>query len=173
MNEDDGQSGDWQRLAVGLADGRRDQEVRDLFWCVLEVRVRGVVLSGPANDPLECRLRPRFRGLLPDAHAAEDFTSDFLAFLLRKFDEGCFHTEDFRTLSASEGLFLDCAASASIGPAPAKRVWKMALRTKQDRGEVVYQKMFSPPVDGRGTIKLPFSDFRLVRGPRLVPGARR
>ena len=104
MIEDDGQSGDWQRLAGGLADGRRDREVRDLFWCVLEARVRGVVLSGPANDPLECRLRPRFRGLLPDVHAAEDFTSDFLGFLLRKFDEGCYHTEDFRNLSASEGL---------------------------------------------------------------------
>ena len=104
MIEDDEQSRDWHRLAKALADGRRDREVRDLFWCVLEARVRGVVLSGPANDPLACRVRPRFLGLLPDPHAAEDFTSDFLAVLLRKFDEGCFQTEDFRDVSAGEGL---------------------------------------------------------------------
>lgn len=104
MIEDDEQSRDWHRLAEALADGRTDREIRDLFWCVLEGRVRGVVLAGPANDPLACRVRPRFRGLLPDTHAAEDFISDFLAGLLRKFDEGCFQGEEFRGVGMGEGL---------------------------------------------------------------------
>lgn len=73
-------------------------------------------------------------------------------------------------LSSSEGIFVECAADTEVGPDPSKRVWKMALRTKQDRGEVVYQRMFEPPVGERGVVKLPFSEFRLVRGPRLVPG---
>jgi hypothetical protein len=68
-------------------------------------------------------------------------------------------------LSASEGLFIDCEV-LPVGAAPSARVWKMAVRTKQDRGEVVYQKAFSPPT-GRQRVKLPFEDFRLVRGPRV------
>ena len=77
-------------------------------------------------------------------------------------------------LSASEGLYLDCEIPADAlesMPDPSKRVWKMAIRTKQDRGEVVYQQTFTPPSRGRKVIKLPFDGFRLVRGPRLVPGA--
>ena len=45
----------------------------------------------------------------------------------------------------------------------------MAIRTKQDRGEVVYQAAFD--VDTKRTVvRLPYSRFRLVRGPRLVAG---
>ena len=72
-------------------------------------------------------------------------------------------------LSAADGVFVDCEA-LSVGAEPSKRVWKMAIRTKQDRGEVVYQAAFKPPTGGRATVNLPFDAFRLVRGPRLVPG---
>jgi hypothetical protein len=72
-------------------------------------------------------------------------------------------------LSDAGGLALDVRAT-DAGADPSKRVWKVAIRTKQDRGEVVYQAMFEPPRGGRSVVKLPFDSFRLVRGPRLVPG---
>ena len=71
-------------------------------------------------------------------------------------------------LSSSDGMFIDCEAT-NVGADPSKRVWKMAIRTKQDRGEVVYQAPFTPPAT-RTAVQMPFSSFRLVRGPRLVPG---
>jgi len=74
-------------------------------------------------------------------------------------------------LSSSEGMYVE-AELPKDGIDPSKRVWKMAVRTKQDRGEVVYQQAFTPPPAGGGRqiIRLPFDGFRLVRGPRLVPG---
>lgn len=76
-------------------------------------------------------------------------------------------------LSSSQGMFIEAEIPQSEGGIhPSKRVWKMAVRTKQDRGEVVYQQAFTPPLAGGGrqVIQLPFDGFRLVRGPRLVPG---
>ena len=70
-------------------------------------------------------------------------------------------------LSSASGLSLDCEA----GPDADKRVWKMTCRVQQDRGEQVYQATFFPPSNKRGTITIPWSDFRLVRGPVLVPDA--
>jgi hypothetical protein len=69
-------------------------------------------------------------------------------------------------LSSQAGIYLDCEADAD---AP-RRAFKVALRTKQDRGEVVYQAQFVPPPLERSTVFLPFDAFKLVRGPRLVPG---
>ena len=71
-------------------------------------------------------------------------------------------------LSGADGVFIDCEA-LPIGAAPSKRVWKMAIRTKQDRGEVVYQAAFDVDTK-RKVVRLPYSAFRLVRGPRLMPG---
>jgi len=73
-------------------------------------------------------------------------------------------------LSKSSGMFIDCVVLPDVGADPNKRVWKIAIRTKQDRGEVVYQAQFKPPRK-RSTVRVPFEKFRLVRGPRLVPGA--
>lgn len=77
-------------------------------------------------------------------------------------------------LSTSDGMYLECAIPKASEDAidPSRRVWKMAVRTKQDRGEVVYQQAFTPPAVGAGrqVVRLPFDGFRLVRGPRLVPG---
>ena len=72
-------------------------------------------------------------------------------------------------LSDADGLYVECEVG-DVGIDASKRVWKMTMRTKQDRGEVVYQSAFKPPQSGRQAIKLPFESFRLVRGPRLVPG---
>ena len=51
-------------------------------------------------------------------------------------------------LSSTTGLFLDCDGR---GTDTASRVWKVAIRTRQDRGEVVYQAAFTPPAAQRGT----------------------
>ena len=72
-------------------------------------------------------------------------------------------------LSSFDGLYIDVQPSA-VGADPSTRAWKVAVRTKQDRSEVVYQTQFTPPAVGkRDVVFLPFKDFRLVRGPRLVP----
>ena len=70
-------------------------------------------------------------------------------------------------LSSACGIYIECDGSETDC---ASRVWKVAVRTKQDRGEVVYQAAFEPP-NGRQVVRIPFNSFRLVRGPRLVPGA--
>ena len=69
-------------------------------------------------------------------------------------------------LSSASGLYLELDASEAD---PSSRVFKVAMRTRQDRGEVVYQSAFKPS-SGRELVCLPFETFRLVRGPRLVPG---
>lgn len=69
-------------------------------------------------------------------------------------------------ISNESGLWVDLEADADAR----SRVYKLALRTRQDRGEVIYQTEFAPPPLSRTRVLLPFSEFKLVRGPRLVPG---
>lgn len=71
-------------------------------------------------------------------------------------------------LSAWDGLYLD-AGLASDDDAQ-RRAWKITLRCSKDRGEQVYSADWQPAL-GRGRTVVPFEDFRLVRGPRLVPDA--
>jgi hypothetical protein len=54
---------------------------------------------------------------------------------------------------------------------PERRVWKFSTRTKPDRGELVYQAPISFPKNQTAwhRVNIPFDDFRLVRGPRIVP----
>eukprot|EP00439_Symbiodinium_sp_Y106_P044128 s5558_g5.t1 len=47
----------------------------------------------------------------------------------------------------------------------------MTLRTDEGRGEVVYQAPFQPAVGSPSRVQVPFSDFRLVRGPIAIPDA--
>lgn len=70
-------------------------------------------------------------------------------------------------LSAFQGLFIRCQGDAFSND----RVYKVSMRTKDDTSEVVYSAEFRPPADYVGTVLVPFSDFKLVRGPRLVPNA--
>jgi hypothetical protein len=53
---------------------------------------------------------------------------------------------------------------------PERRVWKFSTRTKPNRGEVVYQAPFTFPKNQTAwhLVNIPFDDFRLVRGPRIV-----
>ena len=44
-------------------------------------------------------------------------------------------------LSSQAGVYLDCEADADAS----RRAFKVALRTKQDRGEVVYQAQYLSP----------------------------
>eukprot|EP00438_Fugacium_kawagutii_P003749 Skav233312 [mRNA] locus=scaffold3767:87341:88303:- [translate_table: standard] len=72
-------------------------------------------------------------------------------------------------LSGAEGLYLDCALLSDDDVD--RRAWKMSLRTDEGRGEVVYQAAFQPSVGTAQRVKVPFSDFRLVRGPLALAGA--
>ncbi|MBC01914.1 MAG: hypothetical protein CMJ34_01235 [Phycisphaerae bacterium] len=94
----------WATLRVALADGRVDDESRMEFWCLLERRLRRMILDGPANDVGASRVRGRFAGILRDPHAAEDFLSELAVDLVRRFEEGFYHHEDFRNLGSVEGL---------------------------------------------------------------------
>ncbi|KAK3249481.1 hypothetical protein CYMTET_41090 [Cymbomonas tetramitiformis] len=75
-------------------------------------------------------------------------------------------------LSQWQGLALCCALESDAEPE--RRTWKATLRTQNDRGEVVYQAPFVPPVASSpdnlpAPVYLPWESFRLVRGPVVVP----
>ena len=70
-------------------------------------------------------------------------------------------------LSGFDGVYLDCQAGADAE----RRVWKVSIRTRQDRSETVYQAQFEPTSGLRERFEIPFGDFKLVRGPVLVEGA--
>ena len=86
MNDADGADIEqrWASLRVALADGVEDQATRADFWCLLEERLRGMLLEGPANDVGASRVRGRFAGILRDPHAAEDFLSDLVVDLVAR-----------------------------------------------------------------------------------------
>ena len=87
----------------------------------------------------------------------------------------------FRTLPFLEplnvtnasGLYVDCRLVSD--DKPERRVWKMSVRTEAGfRGEQLYQAEFAmsrrPEDDNEyNRVCVPFKDFQLVRGPRLVP----
>jgi hypothetical protein len=71
----------------------------------------------------------------------------------------------------AEGLYLQCRLTSD--EEPERRVWKVTTRSEQSRGEQLYQAMFEMPKtrdDEWSTVKIPFSSFVQVRGPRMVEG---
>lgn len=74
-----------------------------------------------------------------------------------------------------DGVFVDCRLASDNEPE--RRVWKITMRTDTSRGEMVYQAAFPLPKDAAGEgadfarVMVPFDDFQLVRGPRVVPDA--
>jgi len=72
-------------------------------------------------------------------------------------------------LSGADGVYMDCALMSDEDVS--RRAWKMTMRTDEGRGEVVYQAAFQPGVGSVRRVEVPFSDFRLVRGPVAIPGA--
>jgi len=88
-----------------------------------------------------------------------------------------FRTLPFRTplnVTGSEGLFINCRLVSD--DEPERRVWKMTVRSESGfRSEQVYQAGFELPrniedQEGWNSILVPFSNFQLVRGPRIVMG---
>ncbi len=78
--------------------------------------------------------------------------------------------------TGQDGIFLDCALSSD--DEPEKRMWKLTVRTDSSRGEQVYQAQFDladamaaskANGDDWAHVKVPFDDFQMVRGPRLIP----
>ena len=72
--------------------------------------------------------------------------------------------------AGSDGIFVDCRLASD--DEPERRVWKITCRTDTSRGEMVYQAAF-PLAAGSdfSRVFVPFDDFQLVRGPRVVPDA--
>mmetsp|Transcript_21927 Transcript_21927/g.39792 ORF Transcript_21927/g.39792 Transcript_21927/m.39792 type:complete len:386 (-) Transcript_21927:1273-2430(-) len=72
----------------------------------------------------------------------------------------------------ADGFYVYCRLTSDNEPE--RRVWKMTTRTERSRGEELYQAQFTLPknnTNGEWTrIRIPFSNFRLVRGPRMVQG---
>jgi hypothetical protein len=108
-----------------------------------------------------------------DAHGADNYTK--WSGVCRTEGGGfCgFRTNPFREplqVGDADGIYL--IGRLASDEEPERRVWKMSTRTKPDRGEVVYQAPFT--FEKKRTwsrIEVPFSEFKLVRGPRQVPDA--
>ena len=72
--------------------------------------------------------------------------------------------------TGSDGIFADCRLASD--DEPERRVWKITCRTDTSRGEMVYQAAFPLAAGSEfSRVFVPFDDFQLVRGPRVVPGA--
>jgi len=74
-------------------------------------------------------------------------------------------------VSDAEGFYIDCRLTSD--DEPGRRVWKMTTRSERSRGEELYQAQFTLPsnsTDEWTRVKIPFTDFKLVRGPRMVEG---
>ena len=80
-----------------------------------------------------------------------------------------------------DGVYVDCRLASD--DEPERRVWKMTVRTDSSRGEQVYQSEFDleqamkdcAKDEGSNTtttmarVYVPFENFQMVRGPRLMP----
>lgn len=66
-------------------------------------------------------------------------------------------------LSSYDGLVFD--TNLESDDEPERRTWKVTVRTQDSRGEMVYQAPFMPNTP----TEIPWSAFRLVRGPVAVP----
>merc|ERR1712157_133988 len=77
--------------------------------------------------------------------------------------------EPLNDSSSCDGVFVDCRLASD--EEPDRRVWKITMRTEESRGELVYQAAFTLPPTEFSRVKIPFDEFQLVRGPRMVPNA--
>jgi hypothetical protein len=72
----------------------------------------------------------------------------------------------------AQGFYIDCRLTSDNEPE--RRIWKMTTRSERSRGEELYQAQFTLPSnntqDEWTRIRIPFSSFKLVRGPRMVEG---
>lgn len=71
----------------------------------------------------------------------------------------------------ADGFYIDCRLASD--DEPDRRVWKMTTRSERSRGEELYQAQFTLPKNNTNDwtrVRIPFHDFKLVRGPRMVEG---
>ena len=70
----------------------------------------------------------------------------------------------------AEGIYLCCRLTSD--DEPERRIWKVTTRTEESRNEQLYQAMFELPKTNEendwNMVKVKFSDFVQVRGPRIV-----
>ena len=110
----------------------------------------GVVLNVPSRPD---RTGPTARGRSPHSCGTRTAT-----------------LEEPLDLSAYDGIYIDAALVSDEDVA--RRAWKCTIRTGASRGEVVHSAEWTPSVgEGGAPCRVPFEDFKLVRGPRLVEGA--
>ncbi len=64
------------------------------LWSVLEEHLHRAILSGPANDPGSCRVRPIFKGILRDSFSAIEFIGHILDHHHRRAESGTLLSEE-------------------------------------------------------------------------------
>ena len=130
---------------IAILRERRDgwRPLRDRLWVALVERLRIRVLDGPTSDLSRCRVRMRFRGLLQDAHDAEDFISEFAAERIRRIDAGTLLNEFDPD---RETDLCDYLAAASV---VRKRAIDHQSRRRR-RHEVGLESAADEPDEGRG-----------------------
>lgn len=90
----------------------------------------------------------------------------FCGFRTNPMDQG-----PLRVDPAADGIYLDLRLVSDAESA--RRVWKLTTRTEPSRGERLYQApiVFHQSADTKewARVKVPFSSFRFVSGPRNIP----
>ena len=73
-------------------------------------------------------------------------------------------------LSKADGVYVDAILTSDADVS--RRAWKLTLRTAASRSEIVYSAEWAPrgPDGVGGPTFVPFGNFKLVRGPRIVEG---
>ena len=75
-----------------------------MFWMVIDAWIRDLILVGPDNDTSACRVRARFRSLLPDPHAALDFAADLVLERVGHWAAGRFDQTTWKDMERRRGL---------------------------------------------------------------------
>ncbi len=82
-----------------------------MFWMAIDAWIRDLLLVGPENDTSACRVKPRFRSLLPDPHAALDFAAELTMERVKQWSSGRFDDEGLHDLDRTQGLSRIASAS--------------------------------------------------------------
>ena len=101
----------WRGVARDLEHRERSEEARARFWMVIDAWIRDLLLVGPENDTSACRVKPRFRSLLPDPHAALDFAAELTIERVKQWSSGRFDDEGLEGLDRLAGLSRIASAS--------------------------------------------------------------
>lgn len=96
----------------------------------------------------------------------------FCGFRTLPFKEPYFPSDNTTCIEEVGGIYAKVKFTSD--DEPNRRIWKFTTRTDESRGEQVYQAQFKLP-EGKNeefhTIQIPFKDFKVVRGARMVPNS--